>query len=158
MALFPVAGMKIYIGQVLSDKSTDFVESDFNTQSWTEIDGWSQMGTLGDSANLISTALINRGRDQHQKGSASSPATSMVFAQITTDPGQQQLIVAAQPNNKNNYAFRILGNDSAGISPSKRYFIGLVMGTPEAGGSANTILNLNVNIQVNSNIVRIAPT
>ncbi len=39
--LFPVAGCSIYIGGQLSDKSTDFIASDFATQTWTLIDGWS---------------------------------------------------------------------------------------------------------------------
>ncbi|MDB5620513.1 hypothetical protein [Tardiphaga sp.] len=158
MALRPIAGMKIYIGGVLADKAADFVEADFSGQTWTEIDGWSQMGGLGDTAQDISTSLINRGRDIHQKGTANAPAMQNVFAQIPDDAGQAALIVAAAPSNRNNYAFRIDGNDSNGGSPSKRYFIALAMSANEAGGAANTIGNLDINLQPNSNIVRVAAT
>jgi hypothetical protein len=50
MSLYPVAGCKIFIGGVLSDKNADFVASDFTSQTWTEIDGWEQMGAIGDTA------------------------------------------------------------------------------------------------------------
>lgn len=156
MALYPVAGMTISIGGILADQATDFIATDFDSQSWTLVDGWSQMGSLGDAGALITTSIISRGRDVHQKGTASAPSMTNVFAQNTADAGQALLVAAGAPSNKNNYAFKIVGSDSLGVSASIRYFIGLVMGTPEAGGSANTILNLNVNIQVNSNIVRVA--
>jgi archaellum component FlaG (FlaF/FlaG flagellin family) len=158
MALHPVAGMKIYIGGVLSDKSTDFIASDFSSQVWTEIDGWETMGTLDDTAQEISTSLINRGRDQTQKGTAKAPSMQNQFAIIANDPGQLALIAAAAPSNKNNYAFKIEGNDSLGGSNSLRLFIALAMGAGEQGGSANTIQKLNGTIAINSNIVHVAAT
>ena len=158
MALYPVAGCKIYIGGVLSDKNADFVESDFSGQSWTEIDGWSQMGSIGDAAQTITTELINRGRDVKQKGTANAGTMENVFAIVPTDAGQAALIAAAAPSNKSNYAFRIDLNDASGGAPSKRYFIALAMSKQEAGGSANTIQNLNATLEINSNIVRVAAT
>lgn len=148
MALSPIAGDRIYIGGVLADKSTDFIASDFSGQSWTEIDGWSQAGPLGDAAALISTPLINRGRDVKQKGTSNSGSMPNVFARNPSDAGQALLIARAVPTDKNNYAFRIVWND--GIVT---YFIGLVMTAQHAGGQANTINNLNVTIEVNSNLV-----
>jgi hypothetical protein len=158
MALYPVAGMKIYIGGVLADKSSDFVASDFAAQSWVEIDGWQTMGSLDDTAAEITTALINRGRDQKQKGTAQAPSMQNTFAVIPADPGQIALIAAARPSNKNNYAFKIEGNDSLGGSNSQRLFIALAMGAGEAGGEANTIQTLNGTLAINSNIVHVAAT
>lgn len=156
--LMPVAGCRIFIGGVLATKNTDFVESDFSGQSWVEIDGWSQRGPLGDTANDITTQIINRGRDIHQKGTANAQAMQNVFAIVPGDAGQAALIAAAAPSNKNNYAFRIDGNDANGGAPSKRYFVGLAMNATESGGSANTIQNLEATIQPNSNLVRVAAT
>jgi hypothetical protein len=159
MALLPVAGMKLYIGSTLSDSATDFVEADFtgvnaSPDSWVLVDGWEQMGPVGDAAADIATTLINRGRTVHQKGTADAPAMSNVFAIVPGDPGQTALIAAGQPSIKNNYTFRIVGNETG--SPSKLYFIGLVMGTPEQGGTANVVRKLTANIQVNSNVVHVA--
>lgn len=157
MALLPVAGMRIYIGNVMDDQSTDFVEADFTAESpdsWIEIDGWEQMGAIGDAVTDIATTLINRGRTIHQKGTADAPPMSNVFALLPADTGQLALIAAGLPSVKDNYAFKIVGNETG--TPSKLYFIGLVMGTPEPGGGANTARKLTANIQINSNIVHVA--
>lgn len=151
MALYPVAGSKIFIGGVKEDQPDDFLEADFSGESWTEIDGWSQMGAVGDAAQVITTSLINRGRDVKQKGTSNAGSMQNVFAVIDDDPGQIALIAAAEPSNKDNFAFRIDLPNGA-----KRYFVGLATTAQEAGGEANTIGNLNATIEINSNIVRVA--
>lgn len=156
--LFPVAGCHFYIGTTKATQTTDFVEADFAGQSWVEVDGWSQMGAFGDAAALITSQLINRGRDIKQKGTTNAGSMQNVFAKIDADPGQVALIAAAAGSNKNNYAFRIDFNDADGGDPSKAYFVGLVMNANEAGGQANTIRNLNATVEINSNIVRVAAT
>jgi hypothetical protein len=154
--LYPVASCKISIGAVLSDKDTDFIASDFSGQSWVEIAGWSQSGSFGDTAQVITTSLISTGRDKKQKGTSNAGTMQNVFAFNAVDPGQIALIAAAAPSNKSNYAFRVELNDSLGVSNSFRYFVGLVMTAEEAMGQANTIRNLNSTIEINSNIVRVA--
>lgn len=156
MSLYPVAGCKIYIGGVLSDKSTDFVASDFSGQTWTEIDGWETMGAHGDTAQVITTSLINRSRDIKQKGTSNGGSMQNVFAEIKTDAGQIALIAAAAPSNKNSYAFRIDYNDAITTTPTKHYFIALAITSESAGGSANTIRKLNATLEINSNIVEVA--
>lgn len=158
MALYPVAGCHIYIGGVLSDKSTDFVAADFATQVWTEIDGWTQSGPIGDTGQLITTPVINRNRDIKQKGTANAGSMQNKFAALPLDAGQIALLAASAPSNKSNYAFRVDLNDAVGGAPSKRYFVGLVMTAVEAGGGANTIRELDSTIELNSNVVRVAAT
>ncbi len=160
MALNPVAGMKFYIGSTLSDSSTDFAEADFTAanaspDSWVLVDGWEQMGAVGDAVTDIATTLINRGRTVHQKGTADAPGMSNVFAKIAGDAGQAALIAAGAASVKNNYTFKITGSETTG-TPSKIYFLGLVMGTPEQGGGANAVRKLAANIQINSNVVFVA--
>jgi hypothetical protein len=158
MSLYPVAGCKIYIGGVLSDKSTDFTESDFASQSWTQIDGWTQMGSAGDTAQVITTSLINRNRDVKQKGTRNAGSMENVFTIIPTDAGQVALIAAEKTSN--NYAFKVELNDTpasgSAPTPSQRLFIGLVTSVAEAGGEANTMQMLNATIEINSNIVHVA--
>jgi hypothetical protein len=161
MALLPVAGMNIYIGKTMADSANDFVASDFTTlnaspDAWILIDGWETMGPVGDNVADIATTLINRGRTVHQKGTAESPTMANTFALIPTDPGQLALIAAGLPSIKDNYTFRIHGNETG--TPSEIYFIGLVMGTPEQGGTANTVRKLTANVQINSNVVHVAAT
>jgi hypothetical protein len=109
--LHPISGEKIYIGGVLSDQAADFAAADFTSQSWTLIDGWKTAGKLGDTANLITTQIINRGRDIKQKGTKNAGSMANNFAVLTNDPGQILLIAAAQTTN--NYAFRLVGTDAA---------------------------------------------
>jgi hypothetical protein len=149
--LYPVAGSKLYIGGVLETKNEDFVESDFASQSWTEIDGWSQMGAVGDAAQTITTPLINRNRDLKQKGTSNAGSMQNTFAALENDAGQIALLAAAEPSNKSNYAFRIDLSNGA-----KRYFVGLVTTAQDAGGEANTMGNMSATIEINSNIVRVA--
>lgn len=149
MALYPVAGSKIFIGGVLSDKATDFVAADFTSQTWEEIDGWSTMGAAGDTAALITSSLINRGRDIKQKGTFNAGQMQNVFAIVDDDAGQLALLAAAQT--RDNYAFKIELENGA-----QRLFVALVMSAEEAGGEANTIQNLNSTLEINSNIVKVA--
>jgi hypothetical protein len=162
VALYPIAGQRIYIGGVKPDQNTDFVAADFTSQTWVEIDGWVNAGAVGDNTALITTALINRGRDVKQKGTANAGQMQNQFAVIADDPGQIALLAAAAGSNKNNYAFRVLGNDAPASGPdpepSERLFVGLVMSAQEPGGDANTIRMLDATIEINSNIVKIAAT
>ncbi len=110
MALFPVAGDRFYIGGVLSDKNSDFLAADFAAQTWVEIDGWRDAGSIGDAAAEIPTDLINRGRTVVQKGTRRVPAMENMFAVVPDDAGQAALIAAEK--SPFNYAFRILRNDA----------------------------------------------
>ena len=111
MSLNAVAGQKIYIGGQLEPETGDMVAGDFTSQTWVEIDGWSQCGAAGDTSALISTDLINRGRTIKQKGTRNAGQMQNVFAIVPNDAGQIALI-AAEGTNKN-YAFRIDNNDAA---------------------------------------------
>ena len=152
--LYPVSGMKLYIGGSKATQVADFVAADFASESWTEIDGWETVGAFGDAATLISTDLVNRGRTIKQKGVANAGSMQCQFAQIDADPGQLALIAASLPSNKASYAFRVDGNEPG--TPSKRYFVGLTMGFTEQGGTANTIRMIQATIELQSNVVRVA--
>lgn len=159
--LYPVAGAKIFIGgAAMATQADDFEESDFASVSWTEIDGWETMGTIGDTAQVITTSLINRGRDVKQKGTRNAGSMQNVFAVLSDDAGQTALIAAEKTSS--NYPFKIEFDDAAAgpasptPEPSKRYFVGLVTSAQEAGGGANTVQKLNATIEINSNIVPVA--
>ena len=158
--LYPVAGSKLYIGGVLATKATDFVAADFTSQTWVLIDGWTQMGAIGDAAQTITTSLINRGRDVKQKGTRNAGSMQNVFASIAGDAGQAALLAAEKTSS--NYAFKLEFDDAAtspaspAPTPTTKLFVGLVTSAQEAGGAANTVRNLNSTIEINSNIVTVA--
>jgi hypothetical protein len=111
--LYPVAGAKMYIGSALATKAVDFVAADFASQTWTLIDGWEQVGDLGDSAALISTDLVNRGRTTKQKGTVNAGSMQNVFAILTGDAGQAAMIAASK--SKSNFAFKIDWGDAPAV-------------------------------------------
>lgn len=152
--LFPVAGAKIYIGGTKATQSADFAEADYSTQVWVEVDGWEQVGPFGDSATLITTALINRDRDYKQKGTKNAGQMKNVFSFVNGDAGQAAL-KAARDDKINNYAFKVVWDDmpSGGSNGTTHFFVGLVTDYVHNGGSANTVRNINSTIEINSNIV-----
>lgn len=159
--LYQVAGAKIYIGSAaMATQIDDFVESDFNGVSWTQIDGWETMGAVGDTAQIITTSLINRGRDVKQKGTRNAGSMQNQFAVLPTDAGQIALLAAEAT--RNNYPFKIEFDDAAdgpsspAPQPSRRYFVGLVTSAQETGGGANTSRMFSCTIEVNSNVVSVA--
>lgn len=111
--LYPVAGARLYIGGAMATKATDFTATDFASQSWTLVDGWEQVGDLGDSSALISTDLVNRGRTVKQKGVANAGSMQNVFAILTGDAGQQAMIAASK--SKSNFGFKIDWGDAAPV-------------------------------------------
>ncbi len=237
--LFPVAGAHLYIGAARANPSSDVAASDFASESWVDIDGWETCGAFGDARALISTQLINRGRDVKQKGTANAGQMQNVFAINSTDAGQTALIAAA--NGTSNYAFKIQWNDPPSVSTATvtmtiaapgvitwtahglavndqvkftttgalptgltagttyfvktvasvdtftvsataggsaittsgtqsgvhtgttvpvgtiNYFVALVMNASQAGGGPNTVRNLNSTLEINSNVVTVAP-
>lgn len=150
MALYNVvAGSRFYIGGVMADQAADFVQSDFSGQSWVEVDGWRQMGDLGEEPTVITASMINRGREKAMKGTRAVVTMENRFVIIDADPGQIACIAAEAVNS--DYAFRIVFPSGA-----ERLFTGIVVSAKEIGGEANTIRDLQVNVARNSNVVQVA--
>lgn len=150
MALYNVvAGTRFYIGGTISDQSTDFVSGDFSSQVWTEVDGFRQMGDLGEQPNTITTSLINRNRDKMMKGTRQVVTMENRFVIIDADAGQLACIAAEASDL--DYAFKIVFESGA-----QRLFSGVVISATEVNGEANTIRELAVSIGRNSNVVKVA--
>lgn len=153
MTIYATAGSKLYIGGVLDMKSTDFVESDFTSQTWTEIAGLDGLGTLGDTSQAITQSIIGEGRDKVLKGTRNAGTMEVVCAIDGDDAGQTALISAEKV--KHDYAFKLVLNDApSGGTPSERKFIAKVMSAAEQFDQANSVMKLNASLAVNSNIVR----
>lgn len=157
MALYPVSGCKIFIGGVVQEKSVDWVAGDFTSQTWVEISKWTQMGQIGDSAQLITSDIIAEGRTKKAKGTRNAGSMQNVFNVDALDPGQIAFLAGEKTDD--NYAFKIELNDAPVVGPapfaSIRYFIGLIMQAQETGGGANTVQAMNGLVEINSNIVKV---
>ena len=106
MALQAVAGSKIYIGTRVAPKG-EVVLTDFTAQTtaWTEIKGWTQSGSLGDTVNMITQSFIGEGRDRQIKGTRIGASMENTFASIPNDPGQIKFRAAIDSCSP--YAFKI---------------------------------------------------
>ena len=152
--LYATAGMKIEIGDELAMKSEDFVEADFDSQTWTEITGHENLGSLGDASEEIAIDLIGEERTKRLKGTRSSPPMELIMAINYDDDGQAALIAAEK--SIHDFAFQVTFNDApTGGTPSKRLFIAKVASVTEQFDAANNVMRLNATLWVNSNVVRI---
>lgn len=144
--LFAVADAKFFIGGQVDAKAAPFLLADFAAQVWVEADGWETCGAIGDTAETISTPLINRSRVVKTKGTNDAGSWENSFASLPDDLGQLAL-VAAQAANAS-YAFKV-----EWATGEVWNFIGMVMSKGKAGGGANTVDMRNFTIEINSNIV-----
>ena len=106
MALQAVNGSKIFIGTRVAPKGTVAL-ADFTAQeaAWTEIAGWTQSGSLGDTVNMITQSFIGEGRDRQIKGSRVGASMENTFAPIASDPGQIKFKAAIDSCSP--YAFKV---------------------------------------------------
>lgn len=156
--MYPVAGCKFFIGDTaIEDKDEDFVASDFDAVTWTEVKGWVTMGASGDAATLVTSDQIGNSRTKKAKGTRNAGSMENVFDVVKDDPGQLALIATERTND--NYPFRLVYNDApeTGVAPtpSESLFIGLVMTQSKAGGGANDPRRMNATIEINSNLVEV---
>lgn len=162
MQLYPVAGARIFIGPAVTEvpDDEDLDATDFASTTWTEIDGWQTMGSIGDSKTLITESAINRGRDIKAAGTKNAGSMQNQFLILPTDVGQIALIAAA--NTSYNFPFKIEFDDAppTGSAPAgtKKLFYGIVMGSPEQGGGANTARMLSSTIEINSEVITVPAT
>ena len=159
--LYSAVGCKFYIGAAIDDDedlAEDLTAADYSGETWTQIKNWTNMGAIGDVAQLITQQLLDRKRDVKVKGTRNAGSMENVFARKRGDAGQTALIAAEKSDL--NYAFKIAYNDmpSGGTSPTLAYFYGLVMNASHAASAANDVRNLNSTIEINSNLVFVDAT
>lgn len=154
MALYATNGAKLYIGGVLAQKSTDFIASDFTSQTWVEIKETESLGSVGDTSEAVSFTGIADQRTRTLKGSRSAGTMEVVCGVDYADAGQIAVIAAEKAIH--DYAFKLVLNDApAGGTPSQRLFIAKVMSQSETFDQANSVMKLNISLGVNSNVVRV---
>lgn len=103
--LYPVAGSKLYIGDQVNGKGT-VTAADFAGVTWTEIGGWANAGTIGDTQEIGAQSLINEGgRVRKFKTTKDGGTMENSFVPMSSDPGQikfKEAIESCKP-----YAFKI---------------------------------------------------
>lgn len=154
-----VNGCKIYIGGApLTEQDADWDATDFTAVTWTQIQGWTQMGSLGDARSLTTSDQIDAGRTKKAKGPRNAGSMQNNFDADPTDPGQIALLAAVDSDYA--YPFKVELNDTPATgsapTPSQRLFTALVMGVPEQGGTATAARTIQSTLEIDSNIVHVA--
>lgn len=152
--IFATAGASVSMGQVVSSQTTDFVASDFDSQSWVDISWIENIGSFGDEASEVTFDSIDTGRTQKLKGQRNAGNMELVCGIDEDDDGQYNLRSAEATDY--DWAFRVTFDDApSGGTPSYRYFIAKVMSAREELGGANNVAKLMATLAINSNIVAV---
>jgi hypothetical protein len=153
--LIPTAGTKLYIGAALASDGSDFDATDFASQTWVEIGATTNLGGAGDKATMITSNQIGTGRTRKAVGTFDAGQMAVVCDLDLTDTGQIAAI-AAFPT-RSSYAFKVAFNDApSGGTPSIRYFTAFVSSINETYNQANNQMELNLSLELDSNIVKVA--
>ncbi|EPX85381.1 hypothetical protein [Salipiger mucosus] len=154
MPVFATAGAKLSIGSALAAKTADFVASDFDSETWTQIKELESLGSFGDTAQEITFESISDLRTKRFKGTRSAGTMEVVCGIDYADAGQLAAIAAEKTDD--NYAFKLEFDDAPeGGTPSERYFVAMVGGASEQLDTANNVMKLNLTLWINSNVVRV---
>lgn len=154
--LLVTAGSKLSIGAPKAYGNSDFLASDFTTgmPTYTPIAGTTNLGTTGDTSELITSNQIIIARTRKAKGVRNAGSMQVICDIDLTDAGQIALVAAEKTYQS--FAFKLTFNDApSGGTPSTRYFVGYVMSASEQYDEANSVMKLNATIEIDSNIVRV---
>ena len=154
--LFATAGSTIHIGgAAMPFSDTDFTSSDFSSVTWTEIKGTTNIGSAGDTSELITSNHVAVSRTRKLKGTRNAGSMELVCDLDYADAGQLALVAAEKT--RDTYPIKITFNDApSGGTPSERYFVALIMSATEQWDEANSVMKLNSTLEIDSNIVRVA--
>jgi len=158
--LFATAGTKVFIGPAKAFSDTPLTTADFPSSggspiTWTEISGTTNLGSAGDTSELITSNHIGSARVRKLKGTKNAGTMTVVCDLDYDDDGQNALLVAEAA--KESYAFKIQFNDApTGGAPSLRFFVAYVMSAEEQFDEANSVQKLNATLEIDSNIVKVA--
>lgn len=154
--LFATAGSQVFIGTAaMAFAGVDLVQADFAGVSWTKIGGTTDIGRVGDAAQLVSSDQVESARTRKIKGTRNAGSQQLVCDLDYSDPGQIALVAAEKT--AHSYPIRMVFNDApAGGTPSERLYIAYVLTAEEQLGGPNNVMQLQATLEIDSNIVRIS--
>lgn len=156
MALYPVAGSRIFIGEEVVAKGV-VTEADFSATVWTEIGGWVNAGDLGDVQDVGEQALIAERRVRKFKTTLNAGNMDNQFVPIGDDPGQILFKTAIESCSP--YSFKVewgMGCEPGTLPEGMTdMFYALALPGPRTGGDAAALQLRTWTMAVDSNIVEV---
>lgn len=109
--LFATAGAVLSIGTApMVFNGTDFSAADFAGVTWKKIGGTTNLGSAGDTSELISSNHIDTQRTRKTKGTRNAGQMQVVSDLDYADEGQ--LAVVAAEKSSHSYPFKVTLNDA----------------------------------------------
>lgn len=158
MAIFAAAGAKLFIGGSLPPNfTTALTAADFIGQTWVEVAPLQSIGTVGDNAAVVTFDALGDGRTYKLKGVKNAGTLQAVAGFDPSNAGQIAALAAA--DSPNSFATRIVMNDAPPSgTASERLFTALYMSSAQSIDTANSVVTLQMNMEVNSNVVFVPTT
>ena len=154
--LYAAAGAKVWIGGI-KQASGDLVAADFASETWVEIGGVTDMGSHGDTSEIITSRHINATRVRKIKSPIRDGGQKEIVVDFDgADAGQIAAAAAALTDYP--YSFKVQFNDAPapGGTGSIRYFAAFVVSVVEGVGSAGDALKRTISLDIDSNLVSVA--
>jgi hypothetical protein len=143
-------GWKFYIGTTLAaDTETEFV-----SDTYTEVGLVESLGAFGDSAARINFAALGDSRVRKAKGARDAGTMAVTCGHDPLDTGQIAMTAAQLTNNK--YNFKVVGNDSpSGGTDSVFYFRGLVSQARLNVGANDNVVRREYEVDIDTEVLEI---
>jgi hypothetical protein len=150
------SGTKLYIGP--SQASPPANAAAYAGLAWTEVGMLRSAPSYGDSASIVSGAVIGDGRMRKAKGARDAGDTEIVVYPDPDDDGQAALVAAEGTNNY--YAIKVVNPDRLNATGTDGidYFMALITSKKGSGGENDTIVTRTFGCAVTSAITEVAPT
>lgn len=159
MSIQTAAGVRFFIGG--SEIPATFDETGYDdAATWVEVGEIEDLNEFGDEVNPVTFTALADQRVRKFKGSYDAGTMSLTLGFDGDDQGQSDMADALADSTSANYLFKVEFNDDpddgADSAPSKRYFSGKVMSMRENVGSVDNIIRANVNIGIDTEVVKVA--
>lgn len=155
--MFATLGARLYLGDVMLAPDQDLGASDFTAVTWTEIGGITNLGRTGLKAEVERFAVPDCNEPDRpprmRKDIASVDGGTMtVLADLSHEDAGQQLIWSSV--GKESRAVRLVLPPSPSIATQQRLLVAYVVGADEQWNDANSIMQLQIELEIDSNVVR----
>lgn len=159
MGIFTASRSKLYLTTTTTPPGS-YDAAGYGALTWVEVGSIESLGDFGDEASEVTFDDLADGRTKKLKGQRNAGTMQMTLGLDDTDAGQDALDDAEADDSTGDYNFKVEfpNKQAAPGSNALRYFSGKVMSVREGVGTANNVVKKNVNIGINTAIVKVAST
>ena len=158
MAVYTTAGSTLAIATGSNANTRPADATAFAALTWTLVGEVENLGTFGDTANLVTFLSVADNRVRKRKGARNAGTMEIVCGHDPLDAGQIAMLAAS--NSQLIHNFRVVENDRADSNDTNSisYFTGLMMSGAKNLGGTDDITKRNFTVEIDSAIVYVPAT